>query len=461
MVSNKKKIQHLYSRAGFGITPSELKKIESKPINQIIDDIFNQSKKISLLTYLPIPETKENGEVSNFNIIVMIVKSQEQLKELNLSWIEKMTSNNNPLLERLTFFWHNHFATSVPFAYLMQQQNNTIRKFALGKFSDLLFAIAKDPAMIIYLNNQQNKKTAPNENFAREVMELFTLGEGKYSEKDIKEAARAFTGWNSNKKGEFEFIAKDHDDTEKEFLGKKGNFDGDDILKIILEQEQTAYFIAKKIYKEFVNEKVNESRINDLAIEFKKSDYNIETVFRKIFTSDWFYEEQNIGSKISAPIDLIVRLKRLTKFSFEDEKNQIQLQRVLGQILFFPPNVAGWKGGKNWIDATSLLQRLNLPSAILQGTQEALKGKPQFEEKPEFTVNKNVTVKINSDWTPLMNHYKSINESKWKSEMIEDILLAPSERVVINEPLNEKFTSTDKCKYYLLQIFSSPEFQLI
>ena len=164
----------------------------------------------------------------------MIVKSQEQLKELNLSWIEKMTANNNPLLERLTFFWHNHFATSVPFAYLMQQQNNTIRKFALGKFSDLLFAIAKDPAMIIYLNNQQNKKTAPNENFAREVMELFTLGEGKYSENDIKEAARAFTGWNSNKKGEFEFIAKDHDDTEKEFLGKKGNFNGDDILKIIL-----------------------------------------------------------------------------------------------------------------------------------------------------------------------------------------------------------------------------------
>ena len=143
MISNKKKILHLYSRAGFGITPSELKKIESKPINQIIDDIFNQSKKISLLTYLPIPETKENGEVSNFNIIVMIVKSQEQLKELNLSWIEKMTANNNPLLERLTFFWHNHFATSVPFAYLMQQQNNTIRKFALGKFSDLLFAIAK------------------------------------------------------------------------------------------------------------------------------------------------------------------------------------------------------------------------------------------------------------------------------------------------------------------------------
>src|SRR5262249_26211982 len=158
----------------------------------------------------------------------------------------------------------------------------------LDKFSDMLRAVAKDPAMMIYLNNFQNTKEAPNENFAREVMELFTMGIGNYTEQDIKEGARALTGWRITRKGEFEFVPNLHDDGEKNFLGRKGNFNGDDVINILLEQKQTAHYITTKIYREFVNEKINQSRVEELATGFFDSGYDIAKLMRAIFSSEWF-----------------------------------------------------------------------------------------------------------------------------------------------------------------------------
>ncbi|HLG36038.1 MAG TPA: DUF1800 family protein, partial [Bacteroidia bacterium] len=219
MTSQRKKLQHLYLRAGFGELPFVIKQKENLSLQQNVDSLFSDSEKTEDLDLIPYPlEGKEDA--SNMRILRMVIKSREDVQKLNYHWLYRMTVTKASLREKMTFFWHNHFSTSVPFAYLMQQQNNMLRKHALGKFSDMLRAVSKDAAMMIYLNNQQNTKEAPNENFAREVMELFTLGIGHYTDQDIKEAARAFTGWRINRKGEFEMNAKQHDDREKNFLGK-------------------------------------------------------------------------------------------------------------------------------------------------------------------------------------------------------------------------------------------------
>ncbi|MFN3940753.1 MAG: DUF1800 family protein, partial [Chitinophagales bacterium] len=217
-----KHLQHLYLRAGFGIMPAEIKEKLPLSRNKLVQQVFTASETNQPLQYLRNPV--KGKEVGDLRILLMMLSSQKQMEELDVQWLNKLAETTAMLREKMTLFWHTHFATSTQFAWLMQVQNNTLRTHALGSFRNLLHAVAKDPAMIIYLNNQQNKKDAPNENFAREVMELFTLGEGNiYTEKDIKESARAFTGWTVNRKGEFEFSEQDHDGGVKDFMGRSGH----------------------------------------------------------------------------------------------------------------------------------------------------------------------------------------------------------------------------------------------
>src|SRR6185436_3434996 len=211
---------------------------------------------------------------------------------------------------------------------------DVIRKNALGSFRDLLHEVSRSAAMLNFLNANQNKKDHPNENFAREVMELFTMGRGNYSENDIKEAARAFTGWGFNLHGEFVNRPFQHDNSSKTFLGKTGNFNGDDIINILLEQKQTAKFITNKIYRYFVNEKTDNHKVETLATGFYQSGYDIQKLLEDIYTSDWFYDEKNIGNKIKSPIELLVGIRRLLPMEFENEEVQLLFQRALGQILF-------------------------------------------------------------------------------------------------------------------------------
>ena len=191
--------------------------------------------------------------------------------------------------------------------------------------------------MLNFLNNQQNRKDHPNENFAREVMELFTLGRGNYTEHDIKEAARAFTGWGANLKGEFIFRRFQHDFGSKTVLGKTGNFDGDEVLDILLQQKQTAKFITQKIYKFFVNEQPDAEKIEWLAERFYKNDYDIAKLLEDIFTSDWFYDEKNIGAKIKSPVELLAGIQRMLPMKLENEEALMLLQRVLGKYYFIRP----------------------------------------------------------------------------------------------------------------------------
>ena len=358
MVTKQRKLQHLYLRAGFGETPERIKALLKKDIPDLVDELFQISSGGDDLKSLKNPV--KGKEASNFRIALLLLRSKKQVKELNLAWVEKMANDPSQPREKMTLFWHDHFATKVPFAYLAQVQNNTLRRHALGNFRKLLHAVAKDPAILIFLNNQQNRKNSPNENFARELMELFTLGEGQYTEHDIKEAARAFTGWQVNKAGKFEFKTNLHDFGNKTVFGQTGDWNGDDVIDIILDDPRTAEFITRKIYAYFVNEDVHPSRVQALSRHFFESNYDISSLLTRIFKSDWFYDKDNMGNKIASPVELLVRYRRLFNLKLENDELWLRSQHVLGQVLFNPPNVAGWPSGKNWIDSSSLMFRLNL-----------------------------------------------------------------------------------------------------
>lgn len=464
MVSQQKKVQHLYLRAAFGETPAAIRQKSSASIVKLTEELFNNSKQYHNLNYLEDPV--KGKDVSNIRILVMLLRSPEQMRQLNVAWIRQIHSTNAKLREKMTLFWHDHFATSTQLAWLMQVQNNMLRKNALGKFGKLLHAVAKDPAMIIYLNNQQNKKDAPNENFAREVMELFTLGEGNgYTEKDIKEAARAFTGWTVNKKGTFEFEEKDHDSGEKEFLGKKGNFNGEDIINILLEQKQTARYVVGKIYKEFVNEVPDPVITEQLTEEFYASDYDISKLMQSIFTADWFYDEKNMGARIASPVELILRYKKLVALDFKEDKTQLGLQKVLGQILFFPPNVAGWPGGRNWVDSSTLTLRMNMPVKIVQGGGFDIRPKPEFEDAPmdETALKTNKKAEVQSDWSKMVDAFSDFKKEALTEAVIDSLIqcsTAQIDRNLIDQYVDHS-TDEKRIMSTIGIVMSLPEFQLI
>ncbi len=359
-----KAYHHLLWRAGFGPTPGE-----STPtsLSNAIDRLFNDAKNFEPLKLkLDIPTGKELKSLSKEQRKALKKLNNQKLFELNFLWIKRMSSTKSVLKERMLLFWHDHFACNLKRTDAQLHLHNIMRKHALGNFKTMLTEVSKSPAMILFLNNQQNKKGHPNENFAREVMELFTLGQDNgYTEEDIKEAARAFTGWGIDRDGNFLFRSRIHDEGEKHVLGKSGNFDGNDILKILLEHPGTANYICEKIYRYFVEDKLNSKRIHDMAMVFRDHDYDISALMRHIFSSDWFYDDSVIGNKIKSPMDLIIGLNRQFKIEYEDPKTLLFVQKLLNQFLFQPPNVAGWPGGRHWIDNSTLMLRLKLPSIAL------------------------------------------------------------------------------------------------
>jgi len=270
-----------------------------------------------------------------------------------------------PYCEKMTLFWHDHFACYTKNPLFAQDLNNIIRRHALGNFGDMLLTISKSPAMLQYLNNQQNRAKSPNENFAREVMELFTLGRDNYTETDIKNAARAFTGWGFNKDGEFIFRRKQHDYGKKTFMGHSGNFGGEDILSILIDNKKTANYITGKIYHYFINEDPDSRFLSSLADSFYNSGYDIGKLMYDIFTSERFYDEKNINSLIKSPVELMAGYGRLLPVKTFNKKSLIRIQRSLGQVLFMPPNVGGWPYGKEWINSTSIVYRMQIPYSFI------------------------------------------------------------------------------------------------
>lgn len=491
-LSNQLKNQHLLWRAGFGPAVEQLPDLSRYTPKQFYKALLKASDKKpeyidvaddylkGLLMGIEEVGRQQKKELDPEQRKMVQQKNREGVRNLNMYWMHEMVNTSSQLREKMAFFWHGHFACRNLNVFFQQGLLDVIRRNALGNFGTLLKEVSKTAAMLNFLNNQQNRKDHPNENFAREVMELFTLGRGNYTENDIKEAARAFTGWSSNIKGEFIFRKFQHDAGSKTVLGRTGNFEGDDVLDILLEEKQTARYISQKIYKFFVNEKPDLQRTEWLADRFYKNDYDIAKLMEDIFTSDWFYEEKNIGTRIKSPVELLVGIQRMLPMKLENEEALMLLQRVLGQLLFYPPNVAGWPGGKTWIDSSSLMMRMRIPKLIndvdemnvspkddddtMMGMKDAnAQGRKKLgaPQGGGYAGMRRQQINANVDWSLYLKGFESVEREKLTDAMLA-ILLQTKSRVgndlikkYADETGRERFIKT-----VTLQIMSTPEYQL-
>jgi uncharacterized protein (DUF1800 family) len=313
------------------------------------------------------------------------LERQKQVRyglELRGWWVQEMASTPSPFTERLTLFWHNHFVSSqqkVRYAQLMYRQNVLLRTHAAGNFGALLHGVAHDPAMLVYLDTVTNRRDAPNENFAREVMELFTLGEGHYGEADIKEAARAFSGWSLDPdRATFLFRPRLHDDGEKTVLGRRGPWNGDDVLDILLAQPATAEFIVRKLWLEFVSPQPDPARVQRIAQRFRESRYEIKAALRDLLLQPELTRRDEDNALVKSPVELAIGLVRQSGGVVAYPGALAVRIAAMGQNLFAPPNVRGWPGGDAWINTQSLLARkqfldsaLSVAPAVMQASEMA------------------------------------------------------------------------------------------
>lgn len=355
---------HLYRRAGFAASRDELDAAVKLGPRGAVQQLLTAGD----------GNAKFAQEMETFATRVLATNNADSLSAW---WLYRMLHTPAPLTEKLTLFWHGHFATSaakVTDPKLMYAQNALLRREALGSFESLVQGIARDPAMLIYLDSVTNRKTHPNENFAREVMELFVLGLGNYSERDIQELARCFTGWEIQR-GQFKFNRFQHDYGQKKFLGKSGEFDGDDGLRVILEQPAAPQFICQKLVRFLVSDEVEltDELIQPLAEAFRRGGLNIAPVVETILTSNYFFSDETLGRKIRSPVELAIGLLRALEATSSTQRLVGQLDG-LGQKLFFPPNVKGWDGGTTWINSATLIGRANLVRELVTSTDTRFAG---------------------------------------------------------------------------------------
>lgn len=368
--------RHLLARTGFGGTADEIRQWIAwdriTAVSQLLDATTTRAvtPPPPWIGRLPPPpaERKQMGQVEKK---AFREERKEEAQELKAWWYRELLVTSSPLTERMTLFWHNHFTSSFqkvkwpPFLY---RQNVLLREQALGSFRDLLSAVARDPAMLLYLDTQQNHKDRPNENFARELFELFTLGEGHYSEQDIKEAARCFTGWQVDRRtGSFRVNQAKHDQGIKRLFGRTGTFTGDDVLRMTLEQPQVARHITQKLWKEFASDQPDPQEVERLAGRFRRNEYRLKPLLQAILTSPQFWAKENRGVLIKSPAELMVGTMRLFQLPLPDRMALVRAGRRLGQDLFDPPNVKGWPGGTKWITTATLPARWHVLQQIIRG----------------------------------------------------------------------------------------------
>lgn len=359
---NLEKTAHLYRRAAFGANWQQLQQALEQGPQQTVEQLLHGGR-------------HQQAFYQQMEQVALATLGNNQPDGLPPWWLYVMRFSPHPLRERVALFWHDHFATSAAKvdAWMMWQQNRLFRRLGLGPFGTLLEQVSKDPAMMVWLDGALNRRRHPNENFAREVMELFTLGLGNYTEKDIKEAARAFTGW-SLRRGRFYYDAEEHDPGFKTVLGRRGRWRGEDVLHILLEHPATARYLVGKWCRYLVAEDAPWPRrlIEPLAKQYRRRDYDTAWLLGTILQSNVFFSPLARGHKIKSPVDyaigLLAALEGTTNFQELDRR-----LTQLGQRLFFPPNVAGWDRGQAWLNSATLVGRLNLAWDL------AAQGPPQVD----------------------------------------------------------------------------------
>jgi uncharacterized protein (DUF1800 family) len=460
--------RHLLSRAGFGGTPEAIRQATRQPLRKVVRTLLADAERavplalVSAEDFTPRQQLRQamsTTDTPREQVLARLREQRQRIGDLNAAWLERMGTGEAVLREKLTLFWHGHFACMSRNPYFVQQQNNTLRQHALGTFGDLLRAVAKDPAMLQYLNNQQNRKGRPNENFAREVMELFTLGRGHYTEHDVKEAARAFTGWGFDGAGQFVFRENQHDAQPKTVFGKTGTWGGDDVIDFLLSREETAQFVTRKLYRFLVNEQVDEARVAVLAQRFFGSGYQITPLLEEIFTSNWFYEPRNIGARIKSPVELLAGMQRNVGVRFGEKQAVLFVQKALDQVLFYPPNVAGWPGGTAWIDSSSLLLRMKLPELIFNAAALNFRAKEDGDVNTEHLARRgNRVIPAVVDWAAFEQAFAGLQGTALLDALAGYLLPHPltdaQKRVV------QQAAPTGTAREWAVRLMTLPEYQL-
>lgn len=394
---SKQEARHLLNRAGFGGSPGEIEKFHAMGRETAVKFLLEPTEEVAAF---PLPEwakpevVKENlrevfeerAELRKKRATLSPEAFEKEQRELNRKqlvdarqqgtesqtwWIGRMLKSSAPLREKMTLFWHDHFATStqkVRGPFMMIRQNELFREFAFGNFRELTQRIVRDPAMMIYLDVQRSDKKQPNENFAREVMELFTLGEGNYTEEDIRNAARAFTGYQLNRlNGEVTQSARSWDDGEKTVFGQTGKFNGSDIVKLIFRKPECSEFMARKIWEFFAYENPSDALVKQLGKVLRDANYEMKSLLAEMFLSEEFYQPREMGNQIKCPVQYLVQMLKELEVEQAPMRWLVDGQTQLGQVLFMPPNVAGWDWGKAWINTNTLLARYNVAGNLITG----------------------------------------------------------------------------------------------
>lgn len=393
--------RHLLSRAGYGTTPNQLVQWHDLGLDKAVErlvryegvslgelepadldpDIIRPLSAEERREFLKARAAKDQKAQDKFRRMRVAANAEDRRMHAALQrwWVERMAQTPRPTEERLTMLWHGHFATrhrDVRDAFLMQQQNAFFREHANGSFRKLASGIVQDPAMIKFLNNDQNKKKRPNENLSRELMELFTLGEGHYTEDDIKAGARALTGYHF-RDNDFVLNQRQHDQGDKTILGQTDSFNGDSFVELLLAHEACTRFIALKLYRHFVADVSDDwdllddgtrQVIDGLAKLLREEKYEIKPVLARLFKSRHFYDAAIIGKQIKSPVQVVVGTIHQTGAPLRDDRAIATALRGMGQQLFEPPSVAGWDGGRSWINTSTLFMRQNTCTYLLTGT---------------------------------------------------------------------------------------------
>ena len=389
------KAAHLLRRAGFGPLPREIAAATAVGPDRAVDALF------VFPPALPIPpvalgdaqaaEMRLDAELELLRSTRQRAQDHPELREfyeqVNQAhgraivettswWLDRMASGPAPLQEKLVLFWHGHFTSSfgdVQDAIAMYNQNQLFRQYAAGNFARLFDAVARDPAMLRYLNNDQNQRGRPNENWAREAMELFTMGIGHYTEDDVREAARAWTGWtvvdyrSFQDRRTFAFKPAEHDGGQKTFLGQTGPWDGTDVMRIILATPAAPQWVAAKLAKFFVAPQPPAELVDGLAGLLRQSNYELAPVLRALFRSRAFYRPDVMHAQVKSPTEYVVGAVRHLGIQDADWIRLGEAMTLMGQRLFFPPTVAGWDGGAAWMNSGTVFTRSDVAAALLVG----------------------------------------------------------------------------------------------
>lgn len=375
---------HLLRRAGFGGSPAEISRVAAVSMNAAVDSLIHFTDASSLpdgpqladdrprrelLAMLPQAGASPDPAQRAAAIKALGMTHYQNAIALMQWWLGRMIATPAPLQEKMVLFWHGHFTTAFEgkgiTAADMLGQNRLFRNFALGNVRKLTLAISHDPAMLKYLDNRTNNAKHPNENYARELMELFTLGIGNYTETDVRESARAFTGYTLDRDDQFVFNDRIHDDGTKTFLGRTGNFTGDDIVAIIFAQPAASRFFARKLLESFVYDDPEPQLVDGLADLLRKNDFELEPVMSTLLRSNVFYSARAYRALVKSPTEFVAGTFRLLQLPPEAlEPPVLAAMTRMGQRLFFPPNVKGWDGGAAWLNSGTLLTRENFAAGV-------------------------------------------------------------------------------------------------